>query len=65
MAVIWRPYVGQPDEGQNEQQQWQPANQSSDNAEIARCLTPLSHPVSTLVIHMKPRQHLSNELCKS
>ena len=30
---------GQPDEGQNEQQQQQPANHSPDNAEIARYLT--------------------------
>ena len=31
-------------EDQNEQQQQQPANHSSDNAEIARCLTRFSHP---------------------
>ena len=28
----------------NEQQQQQPANHISDNAEIARCLTPFTHP---------------------
>ena len=33
---------------QNEQQQQQPANYSSDNAEIARCLTPFSHPCKNL-----------------
>ena len=32
------------DEGQNEQQQKQPANHSPDNAETAHCLTPFSHP---------------------
>ena len=40
MAARWRSQI----EDQNEQQQQQPANHSSDNAEIARCLTPLSHP---------------------
>ena len=34
----------QPDEGENEQQQQQPVNHSSDNAEIARNLTSFSHP---------------------
>ena len=34
----------QPDEDQNEQQQQQSANHSSDNAEIACCLTPFFHP---------------------
>ena len=34
---------GQPEEDQNEQQQQKPANHSSDNAEIAHCLTPFSH----------------------
>ena len=43
-AVVSSPCGGQPDEGQNEQQQQQPANRSSDNAEIARCLTHFSHP---------------------
>ena len=40
---LWQQDGGQPDEGQNEQQQ-QPVNHSSDNAEIACCLTPFSHP---------------------
>ena len=40
----WRRDGGQPDKEQDEQQQQQPANHSSDNAEIARCLTPFSHP---------------------
>ena len=40
----WRRDGGQPEEDQNKQQQQQPANHSSDNAEIARCLTPFSHP---------------------
>ena len=40
MAARWR----LPEEDENEQQQQQPANHSSDNAEIARCLTPFSHP---------------------
>ena len=39
MAARWRPAR----RGQNEQQQQQPANHSSDNAEIAYCLTPFSH----------------------
>ena len=30
--------------GQREQQQQQPANKISENAETARCLTPFSHP---------------------
>ena len=41
---LWRRDGGQPDEDQIEQQQQQSVNHSSDNAEIARCLTPLSHP---------------------
>ena len=44
LLSLWRRDDGQPDEGQNEQQQQQPANHSSDNEEIARCLTPFSHP---------------------
>ena len=38
VPCLWPQDGGQPDEGQNEQQQQQPANHSSDNAEIARCL---------------------------
>ena len=42
-TVVSSPYGGrdgcQPDEIENEQKQQQPANHSSDNAEIARCLT--------------------------
>ena len=41
---LWQRDGGQPDEDQNEQQQQQPANHSYDNAEIARCFTPFSHP---------------------
>ena len=41
---LWRRDGGQPEEDQNEQQQQQPANHSSDNAEIARCLTLFSYP---------------------
>ena len=33
-----------PDEGQNEQHHQQLVNHSSDNAEIAPCLTPFSRP---------------------
>ena len=47
-AVVSSPYGcgdgGQPDEDQSEQQQQQLANHSSDNAEIAHCLNPFSHP---------------------
>ena len=43
---LWRRDGGQPDEDQNELQQQQPANHSSDNAEIARCLTTFSYPAS-------------------
>ena len=43
---LWRRDDGQSDEDQNGQQQQQPANHSSDNAEIARCLTPFSHSVA-------------------
>ena len=32
------------EEDENEQQQQQRANHNSDNAEIARCLTPFFHP---------------------
>ena len=39
----WRRDGGQPEEDQNKQQQQQPVDHSSDNAEIARCLTPFSH----------------------
>ena len=42
MPCLLRRDGGQPEEGQNEQQQQQPANHSSDNAELARCLTPSS-----------------------
>ena len=44
LAARWRRDGGQPDKDQNEQQQQQSTNHSSDNAEIARCLTPFSHP---------------------
>ena len=44
---LWRRDGGQSDEDQNEQQQQQPASHSSDNAEIARCLTPFSQPEQT------------------
>ena len=40
---------GQPEEDQNEQQQQQPANHSSGNAETARYLTPFSHPEANRV----------------
>ena len=43
---LWQRDGGQPDEYQNEQQQ--SANYSSDNAEVARCLTPFSHPAKYL-----------------
>ena len=43
LSLWWRD-GGQQDEDQNEQQQQQSMNHSSDNAEIARCLTPFSHP---------------------
>ena len=47
-TVVSSPYGGenggQPDESENEQQQQQPANHSFDNTEMARCLTPFSHP---------------------
>ena len=43
LSLRWRD-GGQQDEGQNDQQQQQqPANHSSDNAEILPCLTPFSH----------------------
>ena len=45
LSLWWRD-GGQPDECQNEQQQQQPANHSSDNAETAGCVTPFSHPGS-------------------
>ena len=48
---------GQPDEGQNEQQQQQPVNRSSENAEIARCITPISHPGYTLQQNLVISQH--------
>ena len=41
---LWRRGGSQSDEDQNEQQHQQPANHSSDNAEIARYFTPFSHP---------------------
>ena len=41
---LWRRMAASQIEDQNEQQQQQPANHSSDNAEIARCLTLFSHP---------------------
>ena len=44
---LWRRGRGQPEEDQNEQQ---PANAGSDNAEIARCLTPFSHPGCFILI---------------
>ena len=54
---LWRRTGGQSDENQNKQQQQQPANHGSDNAEIARCLTPFSHPVS----NQEPK---SDTVCK-
>ena len=52
MAARW---PSQPDGDQNEQQQQQPANHSSSNAEIARCLTPFSHTACDFctAMHMK------------
>ena len=51
---LWQQDSGQPDEDQNEQQQEQSANQSSDNAEIAHCLIPFSHPDETMNSYMVP-----------
>ena len=65
-AVVSSPYGGearrrdggQPDQDQNEPQQQQPANHSSDNAEIAPpSLTPTQHKAETLYFstHAFPR----------
>ena len=40
---LWRRDGGQLEDDQNEQQQQQTVNYSSDNAEVARCLTHFSH----------------------
>ena len=56
---LWRRDGVQPDSDQNEQQQQQPGNHSSDNAEIARCLTPFSHHGENTLLHGQGRPNFA------